>query len=111
MYKWLEWGAGRRPHTYRSYQHFDRTFPDHAENIKAYYSRWPEMLGGVIEGTVEIFKGWKKRIDIKSMHWRIGQPKLFPSHSTDTNSNLVRWDSSVGTEKIRKPAVAFYQLC
>jgi 2-haloacid dehalogenase len=37
-----------------------KQFPEHAENIKAYYQRWPEMLGGPIEGTVEIFKRLKE---------------------------------------------------
>src|SRR5690349_12361627 len=34
-------------------------FPEHELNIRAFYGRWDEMLGGTIEGTVEIFKELK----------------------------------------------------
>ncbi len=33
--------------------------PEYAQQIKAFYERWPEMLGGAIEGTVEILKELK----------------------------------------------------
>ncbi len=29
-------------------------YPDHADLIRAYYERWPEMLNGAVDGTVEI---------------------------------------------------------
>ena len=29
-------------------------FPEHAEWLEAWWSRWPDMLGGAIDGTVEI---------------------------------------------------------
>src|SRR3954468_9379148 len=35
-------------------------FPAHEENIRAYYDRWDEMLGGFIEGSVEIFRQLKE---------------------------------------------------
>jgi 2-haloacid dehalogenase len=31
-------------------------FPDHAEWIEAWWSRWPDMLGGAIDGTVQILR-------------------------------------------------------
>ena len=33
-----------------------RKFPEHAEWLEAWWSRWPDMLGGAIDGTVEIFR-------------------------------------------------------
>src|SRR5436189_186866 len=37
-----------------------KQFPDHENNIRAYYGRWTEMLGGPIAGTVEILKQLKE---------------------------------------------------
>lgn len=31
-------------------------FPEHAELIEAYYSRWGEMIGGPIDGTVDVLR-------------------------------------------------------
>lgn len=31
-------------------------YPEHEEHIRAYYDRWVEMIGGPIEGTVEILR-------------------------------------------------------
>jgi 2-haloacid dehalogenase len=35
--------------------------PDRRDLIAAYYDRWPEMLGGAIEGTVEILRDLRER--------------------------------------------------
>lgn len=36
-------------------------FPRYAEQIKAYYTRWGEMMGGAIEGSVQILRELKQR--------------------------------------------------
>lgn len=36
-------------------------YPHHAAPIQAFWERWPEMLGGVIEGTVEILRELRER--------------------------------------------------
>ena len=36
-------------------------YPEHKNNIEAYYSRWEEMLNGSIKGTVEIFRTLKEK--------------------------------------------------
>jgi 2-haloacid dehalogenase len=36
-------------------------FPDHRDLIDAYHSRWPEMLGEAIHGTVEILQELRER--------------------------------------------------
>ncbi len=33
-----------------------RAFPEHADWLEAWWSRWPDMLGGAIGGTVEILR-------------------------------------------------------
>src|SRR6185295_3511788 len=39
--------------------------PEWENEIKAYYGRWTEMLGGPINGTVEIFRQLKEDPDLK----------------------------------------------
>jgi len=36
-------------------------FPEQESLIRAYYGRWEESLGGLIDGTVEIFSRLKKK--------------------------------------------------
>ena len=36
-------------------------YPHHAAPIRAFWERWPEMLGGAIEGTVEIMRELRER--------------------------------------------------
>ena len=38
-----------------------RDFPEHAEWLEAWWSRWPDMLGGPIEGTVETLAELRER--------------------------------------------------
>ena len=35
-------------------------FPEHGENIRAFYGRWDEMLAGPIDGTLQIFTRLKQ---------------------------------------------------
>src|SRR3989338_5258065 len=84
--------------------------PGKAELIRAYYSRWEEMLGGPIHGTVEILEGLHAR-DVRLLalsNWShetfpIPQPK-FPF--------LRLWGGKVvsGFEKLKKPDPRIYQL-
>src|SRR4030095_9633757 len=36
-----------------------KKYPEHESNIRAYYDRWEEMLGGPIDETVEILRELK----------------------------------------------------
>jgi 2-haloacid dehalogenase len=86
-------------------------FPDHADNINAYYSRWTEMLGGVIEGTVEIFKRLKEKNEYKIYALTNWSAETFPI--AQQRYELLTWFDGIvvsGTEKMRKPTAAFYQL-
>src|SRR5476651_737159 len=85
--------------------------PDHETNIRAYYTRWEEMLGGAIEGTVEIFKQLKA----------CGKYKIYAlsNWSEETlgiaqrHYDFLNWfDGMVisGLEKTRKPFPDFYHI-
>lgn len=86
-------------------------FPDQEANIRAYYSRWDEMLNGPVEGALQIFTQLKQS----------GKYKLYAltNWSTETwpialsKFDFLNWFDGIvvsGHEGIRKPAPAFYQL-
>lgn len=86
-------------------------FPQHQANIRAYYERWEEMLGGPIPGTVELFKQLKDS----------GKYNLYAltNWSTETfpialkHYDFLNWFDAIvvsGAEGIRKPDPRFYQL-
>lgn len=90
--------------------HLVKEYPEHEENIRAYYDRWQEMLAGPIEGTVEIFKKLKasKRYKIYALtNW---SAETFPI-ALDRYEFLGWFDGIVvsGTEKNRKPFPKFYR--
>jgi len=86
-------------------------FPEYEANIRAYYERWEEMLGGAIPGAVEIFRQLKDS----------GKYKLYAltNWSTETfpialkHYDFLSWFDGIvvsGAEGMRKPAPEFYQL-
>lgn len=88
-----------------------KEYPEHTANIRAYYDRWPEMLGGAIEGTVDILKKLKdsKRLKIYALtNW---SAETFPI-ALERYGFLGWFDGVVvsGTEKMRKPFPEFYRL-
>jgi 2-haloacid dehalogenase len=86
-------------------------FPDHAENIRAFYGRWEEMLGGPIEGTVEIFKELKAQGKYKIYALTNWSAETYPI--AQKHYDFLNWFDGVvmsGAEKMRKPDPAFFQL-
>jgi 2-haloacid dehalogenase len=85
--------------------------PTHEANIRAYYTRWEEMLGGAIEGTVELFKQLKAsgRYKIYALsNWSEETLGIAQRHY-----DFLNWfDGMVvsGLEKTRKPFPDFYQI-
>lgn len=85
-------------------------FPEHAENIKLYKERWPEMVAGGVDGSVEVLlklkeKGWPIYA-ITNYHqdtFALSQ-KLWPF--------LTAFDGVVvsGEEKICKPEPRIYEI-
>ncbi|HEU4472045.1 MAG TPA: HAD family phosphatase [Flavisolibacter sp.] len=85
--------------------------PEWKEYIEAYYGRWKEMLGGPIEGTVEIFRELKDSGRYKLYALTNWSAELFPV-ALERYDFLQWFDGRVvsGEEKMRKPSPQFYQL-
>ncbi|HEY1006961.1 MAG TPA: HAD family phosphatase [Sphingobacteriaceae bacterium] len=86
-------------------------FPEHEARIRAYYDRWEEMLGGAIEGTVEIFRQLKDRNHFRFYALTNWSAETFP-YALQRFEFLQWFDGIVvsGEEKNRKPYLDFYQL-
>ena len=85
--------------------------PDWKEYIEAYYGRWEEMLGGPIQGTVEVFKQLKESGNYKIYALTNWSAELFPIALK--RYEFLHWfDGRVvsGEERMRKPFPEFYQL-
>lgn len=85
--------------------------PHHEANIRAFYSRWEEMLGNVIEGSVAIFKLLKDSGKYKIYALTNWSAETFPVALQ--RYEFLNWFDGIvvsGTEKMRKPNPAFYQL-
>jgi len=85
--------------------------PEWKEHIESYYGRWVEMLGGAIEGTVDIFRTLKKTTNLKHYALTNWSHELFPT-ALEMFDFLHWFDGRVvsGEEKMRKPEPAFYQI-
>lgn len=85
--------------------------PEWKGYIEAYYGRWEEMLGGPIQGTVEIFKQLKESGRYKLYALTNWSAELFPI-ALERYDFLHWFDGRVvsGEEKMRKPFPEFYQL-
>lgn len=86
-------------------------YPEHEDNIRAFYGRWEEMLGGPIDATVEIFRKLKES--------RIYKIYALTNWSAETfgiareRYDFLSWFDGIvmsGEEKMRKPFPAFYQI-
>jgi len=86
-------------------------FPEHKENITAFYGRWPEMLSGEIQETVQIFKELKDANKYKFYALTNWSSETFPIAAE--RYPFLHWFDGIvvsGTEKMRKPSAEFYQL-
>lgn len=85
--------------------------PEYEQLIRAFYGRWPEMLGGSIAGTVDILTQLKEegKYDLFALTNWSGETWPIALKEYD----FLSWFQGVlvsGEEKMRKPAPAFYQL-
>jgi 2-haloacid dehalogenase len=87
-----------------------KKFPDHEENIRAYYGRWTEMLGGPIQGTVDILKKLKQTGGYKLYALTNWSHETFPV-ALERFEFLHWFDGRLvsGEEKTRKPFVIIYE--
>jgi 2-haloacid dehalogenase len=86
-------------------------FPEHEANIRAYYGRWIEMLGGAIPGTVEIFQKLKDSGRYKLYALTNWSTETFPMALS--KYDFLNWFDAIvvsGAEGMRKPDPRFYQL-
>jgi len=85
--------------------------PKWEEPIRAFYGRWTEMLGGSIQGTVDILKSLIDHPNYRVYALTNWSGETFPI-ALDL-FEFLHWFEGVlvsGDEKMRKPAHAFYQL-
>ncbi|MGQ0738097.1 MAG: HAD family hydrolase [Bacteroidota bacterium] len=86
-------------------------FPGWEKEIKDYYGRWTEMLGGPIDETVEIFRQLRQNPVLKLYALTNWSAETFPIALQ--RYDFLHWfDGRVvsGEEKMRKPFPEFYQL-
>ncbi|ASU33435.1 HAD family hydrolase [Mucilaginibacter xinganensis] len=88
-----------------------KQYPEHEENIRAFYSRWDEMLGDALHDTVEIFKKLKQSGKYKIYALTNWSAETFPVALE--RFEFLNWFDGIvvsGAEKMRKPEPAFYQI-
>lgn len=85
--------------------------PEWKEYIEAFYGKWPDMLGGPIHETVEIFRELKEGGRFKLYALTNWSAELFPI-ALERYEFLHWFDGRVvsGEEKMRKPFPQFYKV-
>lgn len=86
-------------------------FPKYSEEIKAYYGRWTEMLGGAIAGTVKILQELKTANTHKIYALTNWSAETFPV-ALELFDFLQLFEGILvsGKEKLKKPDHRIYQL-
>lgn len=85
-------------------------YPEYEIPIKAYYTRWEEMLGGAIEGTVELFSAIKRKKSYKTYALTNWSAETFPKALA--RFDFLHWfDGRLvsGEENTRKPHADIYE--
>lgn len=86
-------------------------FPDYENEVRAFYGRWEEMLGGAIPDTVEVLKELKDLNKYKFYALTNWSAETFPVALQ--RYDFLRWFDGIvmsGEEKTRKPFPEFYQI-
>lgn len=85
--------------------------PEWEKEIRVYYGRWREMLGGAIEDTVEVLRKLKNANSHRLYALTNWSAETFPV-ALETFDFLHWFDGIVvsGTEKTRKPFPEFYRI-
>jgi 2-haloacid dehalogenase len=87
-----------------------KKFPEHEKNIRAYYDRWQEMLGGPIHETVDILHHLKHKTDMRLYALTNWSAETFPV-ALQLYDFLHWFEGRVvsGEEKTRKPFIEIYK--
>ncbi|MEO6916390.1 MAG: HAD family phosphatase [Chitinophagaceae bacterium] len=91
-------------------QELVKKHPQHETEIKAYYGRWTEMLGGAIHDTVEIFRELKQNNNLRLYGLTNWSAELFPVALE--RYDFLQWFEGIvmsGEERTRKPFPEIYQ--
>jgi len=88
-----------------------KKFPEHETNIRMYYDRWEDMLGGPIPETVNMLKHLKKNTGYRLYALTNWSAETFPV-ALDRYEFLHWFHGRLvsGEEKIRKPFREIYEL-
>lgn len=88
-----------------------RKYPHFEIEIRAYYGRWPEMLGGAIEPSVEILEGYVNNPDFRVFALTNWSHETFP-RAQEIFPFLSWFDGIVvsGEEKLKKPDPRLYRV-
>src|SRR5258706_7772550 len=85
--------------------------PEYENEVRAYYGRWEEMLGGQIHETVEIFRALKEMNKYKFYALTNWSAETFPVALQ--RYDFLQWFDGIimsGEERTRKPFAEIYQL-
>ncbi len=87
-----------------------KKFPEHEKNIRAFYDRWQEMLGGPIHETVEVLHHLKHSTDLHLYALTNWSAETFPV-ALELYEFLHWFEGRIvsGEEKTRKPFSEIYQ--
>ena len=86
-------------------------YPQYSKEIKMFYDRWEEMLGGPVAENVEILKNMKDRGDIRLIGLTNWSAESFPIALQ--KYEFLHWFDGIlvsGIEGIRKPDPEIYEL-
>ncbi len=86
-------------------------YPHLETQIRAYYDRWSEMLGGAIEPCVMILENLVANPDLKVLALSNWSQETFPV--ARRNFPFLRWFDGIvlsGEEKVKKPDPRLYQV-
>ncbi len=86
-------------------------FPEYEKEVRAYYDRWEEMLGGPINETVEILHSLKQANKYKFYALTNWSAETFPVALQ--RYEFLKWFDGIvmsGEERTRKPFPEIYQI-
>ncbi|MBL7815955.1 MAG: HAD family phosphatase [Saprospiraceae bacterium] len=86
-------------------------FPDWETEIRAYYDRWTEMLGGVFDGTIALLRGLVDNPDYRVLALTNWSAETFPI--AFARYDFLHWFDGIvvsGEEKTRKPFRDIYEI-
>jgi len=86
-------------------------YPEWEKEIRAFYKRWEEMLGGIIMDSLSILSSIKDSKKYRLYALTNWSSETFPI--AQERYDFLNWFEGIlvsGAEKMRKPAPEFYQL-